>query len=723
VYELTRDPSWRDRYEITVYQMGWRLGGKAASSRNVDRHFRVEEDGIHMFFGYYDNAISLVKDCYDELARLRVPRFEPLAFRSFDDAFRPHSLGVVEEPRPPGQWSHWPLRNPRNLEPAGGHAVMLPLADYLLMGVEMLSDALTGKAMPFENRPFHCTNPIGEDGPPPHGPLVRAALWLGARVVRVLRRVLRAVLGRIPHFVLHAVWAGLSGVFRRLAEKHWRTHQEAIRTEPAARWRWAMVNLLYGNVRGAIEGRLHQRGFDAINDQDYKDWLAKWAVDDGGLTASCAMARVPYTMEFAYERGDITRPNYEAGTALRTFVRLFLTNRGAAFYAMQSGTGEVLFAPLYLVLKQRGVRFEFFARVEKLRVSGGTSPRHVTAIELRTQATPHGEYDPLIAVPVPRGPLAGKILPAWPAAPLYDQLAEGDALRRGAVDLESWWTPWTGTPRTLRVGEDFDQVILGISIGALRRICADLYDGNPRWRRMLDHVKTVRTQGLQLWLKPTLAELGWCEPDPVLACYDYPTTGLAAPLNTWCQRTEVLDVEHWPDRPPEVPRAVAYFCGPLRDDFPEGMDPTEAPAPDLAALRKANAMALLAEGRIGHLWPDVTTPPSDLAGPLDWNALVDTRPTPGRGPERLDAQFWRGSISPSDRFVMSVRGSSRHRLRAGESGYSNLVLTGDWIDNGYNIGCIESAAMAGMLAANAVSGRPRLREIVGLGFGGGYPLD
>ena len=30
VYAMTRDPSWRERYEITVYQLGWRLDGKAS---------------------------------------------------------------------------------------------------------------------------------------------------------------------------------------------------------------------------------------------------------------------------------------------------------------------------------------------------------------------------------------------------------------------------------------------------------------------------------------------------------------------------------------------------------------------------------------------------------------------------------------------------------------------------------------------------------------------
>ena len=33
-FELTRLPDWQERYEIVVYQLGFRLGGKGASGRN-----------------------------------------------------------------------------------------------------------------------------------------------------------------------------------------------------------------------------------------------------------------------------------------------------------------------------------------------------------------------------------------------------------------------------------------------------------------------------------------------------------------------------------------------------------------------------------------------------------------------------------------------------------------------------------------------------------------
>jgi len=44
-------------------------------------------------------------------------------------------------------------------------------------------------------------------------------------------------------------------------------------------------------------------------------------------------------------------------------------------------------------------------------------------------------------------------------------------------------------------------------------------------------------------------------------------------------------------------------------------------------------------------------------------------------------------------------------MKAGGSGVQNLILAGDWVDNGFlNAGCIEAATMSGMQAARAISG-------------------
>src|SRR3954462_13376309 len=62
------EPEWRDEFtSITVYQRGWRLGGKGASSRGV--HGRIEEHGLHLWLGSYDNAFRLLRECYAEVDR------------------------------------------------------------------------------------------------------------------------------------------------------------------------------------------------------------------------------------------------------------------------------------------------------------------------------------------------------------------------------------------------------------------------------------------------------------------------------------------------------------------------------------------------------------------------------------------------------------------------------------------------------------------------------
>jgi uncharacterized protein with NAD-binding domain and iron-sulfur cluster len=84
-----------------------------------------------------------------------------------------------------------------------------------------------------------------------------------------------------------------------------------------------------------------------------------------------------------------------------------------------------------------------------------------------------------------------------------------------------------------------------------------------------------------------------------------------------------------------------------------------------------------------------------------------------RGPEAFETQHVSVNIDPSDRYVQSIPGSDKFRLRPDESGYDNLVLAGDWTDSGINAGCIEAAVMSGLQAANAVLGRGRYYRIRG----------
>src|SRR5258708_1136303 len=87
-FELTR-PALSARYEVTIYQMGWRLGGKGASGRGASG--RIEEHGLHLWMGYYENAFRLMRECYSELAR--DPRRCRIA--TWSDAFVPANFSAA----------------------------------------------------------------------------------------------------------------------------------------------------------------------------------------------------------------------------------------------------------------------------------------------------------------------------------------------------------------------------------------------------------------------------------------------------------------------------------------------------------------------------------------------------------------------------------------------------------------------------------------------------
>src|SRR5436309_7478060 len=99
-FELTR-PEHAGRYQVVVYQVGWRLGGKGASGRGAAG--RIEEHGLHLWMGFYENAFRLVRECYAELGR--DPRICPIA--DWRDAFAPAPLVGVAERAPDGRWVPW----------------------------------------------------------------------------------------------------------------------------------------------------------------------------------------------------------------------------------------------------------------------------------------------------------------------------------------------------------------------------------------------------------------------------------------------------------------------------------------------------------------------------------------------------------------------------------------------------------------------------------------
>src|SRR5262245_16896578 len=97
------EPGWQQEFEsITVYQRGWRLGGKGASSRGDNG--RIEEHGLHVWIGSYENAFTLIRECYTELDRATTDPSVPV--QTWDQAFIPaNDVGATD--RWKGHWQLW----------------------------------------------------------------------------------------------------------------------------------------------------------------------------------------------------------------------------------------------------------------------------------------------------------------------------------------------------------------------------------------------------------------------------------------------------------------------------------------------------------------------------------------------------------------------------------------------------------------------------------------
>jgi uncharacterized protein with NAD-binding domain and iron-sulfur cluster len=357
--------------------------------------------------------------------------------------------------------------------------------------------------------------------------------------------------------------------------------------------------------------------------------------------------------------------------------------------------GEIVFTPLYKVLRERGVKFEFFHRVDNLGLSADR--RHIETLEVAVQATVKGgcAYEPLIDVPLPDGVKFA----CWPSEPLWDQL-EAPAALPGDPGFESRWSKYVPVEvKTLRFEEDFHKVILAIPPSATAHVGKELLAASARWRKMVEHVGTTRTLATQVWMKDDMRELGWdCEGQfkehALAGAYEHP-------INIFMDASVILKTETWGA---EAPKYLAYFCGPMADDPAE---PAFGDASDYPEAERQKVVRMATEwyGRyVKALWPNAALANDPDA--LDWQKAYD--PGDRVGGARIDGQYIRCNITPSERYVLSLAGSTEYRIPPGDSGFTNLFLAGDWTRNGLNVGCVEAATVSGMQAARAITGYPEV---------------
>jgi uncharacterized protein with NAD-binding domain and iron-sulfur cluster len=655
-WELSSGP-WRDRFDsITVYQRGWRLGGKGASSRGA--HGRIEEHGLHVLLGYYDATFRVLREVYAELDRGRTDPDCPL--RTWQDALVPSGdVGLVDAHGPFVTRLSGNGRVPG--EPGAEDRPLRPL-DVAVRALRLLVDFHGTAVEPEPAEVYLSTSPHPRrtTGVLDPAAVLRAGALSSLAAMAVTAERLAAGLGTTD------LDPALVGPMTRLVAAARDELRATVRDSPGA-WRtWELVDLVSTTLLGmATDGLLTGQDLDRIDHLDLREWLARHGASP--TTLDSPVVRGMYDLALAYEDGDRSRPRFAAGLGLQLAGRMLFDCKGAVFWRMQAGMGEVVFAPLYQALARRGVEFRFFRRLDQVQLS--SDGRRVSAVHLTRQAEVapgSAAYQPLVR---------HQGLPCWPAAPLADQL-----VGEPGPDLETHPTdgvPEGGEVEVLQDGRDFDVAVLAVSLGMVPHVAGELVERIPAWGAMCREVATVATMAAQLWLDVPEEELGWRGPAGVTL------SGFGQTFDTWASMPHLLPREEWP-RP--APRGLAYFCGAMPD------------APDRAAGERfvRETLTGFLESDVRGLWPAA----ADGGTGFRWHLLHDEE---GRtGSDRLAAQYVRANLDPSDRYVQSLPGTGRHRIAPGTTGLVNLAVAGDWTACGLDAGCLEAAVRSGVLAARAV---------------------
>ena len=635
-------PEQQDRYEVTVYQLGWRLGGKCATGRNADLNQRIQEHGLHVFMGQYDNAFGMVQALYAEAAH---PPF-PTGQQGFSQT---PAMSLMEEVD--GQWIPWVF----NLPVFPGTPGIDPPPSFLarvVQAIEYILHELQGR---------HAAVIAGHAAAPWWRKVLdRVLSWLGREVTVVGLDLLRAAIELInrldpdPALHTHTDHETLAGLFHQARTWIGQRIAAELSSDNELRRLWIMLDLGLTNLIGALRDGLlldPHANLEKVNTLDYRAWLK--AHGAGEATIDSALVRALYDLIFAYPGGDWRHyGNVEAGTLFFSLMNT-MTYQGSIIWKFNTATGDLIVQPLYDVLQARGVNFQFFSRVDELVPDSAGAEIASVRIGRQVQLA-GGEYDPLTILP------SGQRV--WPDRPHYDQLNDGAALEASGANLESRWTTWPDAlpPLTLTAGQDYDLLVLAIPPAAHPDICGQLISQKAKWREMSGALQTVATQSLQTWTTVNEAGLGWDDP-AMVGGFDETN------LNSWADISDVLATECWPASAGVVGEQIA--CGPMPcPPFPPPADESGYPAAQQALADAAVATYLDSDAqtfwskRFGKTGPEAGT---------------------------LASTYSRINIDPGERYTLTVTDSTKARLRTCDSTYANLFLTGDWIQNGQNLGSFE----------------------------------
>jgi len=678
---LSATEALRARYEVTIYQVGWRVGGKCASGREGPTK-RIDQNGTHYLFGAYRNIFGMMRDVFDELEAKGDTRYG-----TFESNFIPRSLLAMKQFFD-GNWETWLIQLPTNFtEPGEGGGAMPPPRDLLTMTLQWMVELFCGwqtlsclQKVGFFPRPLD-ESILGRLTKRLQADVDQVLAYGGIKVLELAYELASAGRPSTPDCDVLRIVAYLLECFRSWL---WCAVKGCVRTDIEVYRMWTMLDLACTVVIGGIRDRIVEPGRLAdIDVYDLREWLERHGASE--LTLWCEQLQTWYNAVAAYRNGDPADPDISAAVALQSILRLAFTYQGAFAYQMELEVGDSVIAPVYQVLKDRGVRFGFFHRVWDVAPGEGEDADQIVRVEMERQLELKSgdpfSYDPFERV---------KGRNVWPNQPRWSQVADPDP---DGPNTDSFYSPRRGPTVTLERGRDFDLCVYAMPVGTIPFYAKELMARREAWRRMTG-LRTVETQSLRLWWSPTLRELGWPYGPPVLSAY-------VQPLSTWEDNDQLVRWELWPET--DRPQALSTVFGPLP------CEPTSPPPEDVDYPKRKQAlgdqyMMKFLQFDVGGLWPRATSLQTKYG--VDWNLLVSLDPS-AVGPEKFHTQQRRVNVGPTERYTSAGSGTLQFRLRPDESQFGNLFLAGDWVRNGMELGSVEGAVMAGLLVSQSIADFPR----------------
>ena len=371
--ELTSDPSWKEKYEITIYQMGWRLGGKGSQRPEQQMSTEFRSTAFICGWAFYENAFHLIRQAYNEAHQNNLMPTSP--FTDARKAFSPMNYTPMME-QYKGQWKVWgidwtPWTDEGRKEFPGDPALFeqklepptpLGFARLLLSHVTLLLDQKKVKhpilVRLYQDAAGHLANSIGSS------PVLPADTPL-PRVHTGLHRI-TAFLESIPHDVnAHApeLHADIAEWLKAFNDQIFRLVSGELEKDDDLRRFFIIVDTALAVVVGMIKDEVLTKGFLAIEQYDFIEWLDKHGCRHSVSPLTVGM----YDACFAYQKGEVTGRKMAAGSTLYGALRLMFTYKGALMWWMNAGMGETIMSPLYLVLKNRGVKFKLLPQSKQCR--------------------------------------------------------------------------------------------------------------------------------------------------------------------------------------------------------------------------------------------------------------------------------------------------------------------------------------------------------------------